>query len=70
MEVISQLNVRMATFLILQMKQSKKTLLDFHGVYFIALQVVKCINAPQIPKTMIYQMASAEQGVPLRLYST
>lgn len=44
------------------MKHSKKTLFDFHGVYFIALQVVKCIKASQIPKTVIYQMPSAERG--------
>lgn len=45
----------------LQMKLSKKTLFDFRSV-FIAPQVVNCINAPQIPKTVIYQMTSAEQG--------
>lgn len=44
------------------MKLSRKTLFDFRSVYFIAPQVVNCINAPQIPNTVIYQMISAEQG--------
>lgn len=44
-----------------QVKQSKKTF-DFHRVCLIAPQVVKCINAPQIPKTVICQM-----GLPLHL---
>lgn len=40
-EVIAQLNVGMTPFIKLQMKQSLKTIFDFHRVYFIAPRVVE-----------------------------
>lgn len=39
--VIDQLNVGMTPFIKLQMKQSWKTIFDFHRVYFIAPWVVE-----------------------------